>query len=104
VDQVEELDGVLGLVRLKLPDQVPRHRPPELGDLRARLLDPVLAEGRNARGDRLADAHGLHGLRDTDQEHVLRPAPRARGGTGDPLAHTLQTGPDVLHGRTAILR
>src|SRR5207249_40751 len=30
--------------------------------------------------------------------------PAARGGTGDPLAPTLQTGPDVLHGRTTILR
>src|SRR5207247_9197626 len=55
VDQVEELGGVPGLVRLQLPDEVPRHGSPELGDLRARLLNPVLAEGRNPGGDRLAD-------------------------------------------------
>ena len=104
VDEVEELDGLLGLVRLQLPDQVPRHRPPELGDLRAGLLDPVLPERRDTRGDRLADARRLHRLRDADQEHLLRPASPALSGAGDALAHTFETGPDVRHGRTAILR
>src|SRR5439155_6148145 len=89
--------------RLQLPDEVPRHGPPELGALRARLLNPILGEGRDPGGDGLADPHGLDGLRDADQEHVLRPAPHTLGSAGDALTHTLETGPDVVHGRTAIL-
>src|SRR5207244_9203722 len=98
-----ELGGVPSLVRLQLPDEVPWHGPPELGDLRTRLLNPILAEGRDPGGDRLADPRGLDGLRDADQEHVLRPAPHALGSAGDALTHTLKTGPDVVHSRTAIL-
>src|SRR5439155_1511672 len=36
-------------------------------------------------------------------ENGLRPAPHTLGSAGDALTHTLETGPDVVHGRTAIL-
>src|SRR5204862_6198892 len=77
VDHVEEVDGLLGLVRLELADEVPRHRPPELRDLGARLLHAVLAERPHPPRDRLGDPPRLDRLRDGNQPHVVRTPARA---------------------------
>ena len=103
VDHVEQLEGVLRLVRLQVPDEVPRDGPADLGDLRARLLHPVLAERAQPGRDRLADAADVHRLRDADDQDVGGGPPAARGRAGDTLPHALEVGPDVLHGSTAIL-
>jgi len=99
VDHVEELERVLDLVRLQVPDQVPGRRPPELGHLRLGLLDAVLAERAQARGQRRPDALDVDRLRHADQEHVVGPPPRARRRSRDPLAHPLEILPDIRHAR-----
>src|SRR5207249_11411256 len=77
--------------------------PPTRANHPKRILHPMLPEVRSPCVARHADPRGLDGLRDADQEHCLRPAPHALGSAGDALTHPLETGPDVVHSRTAIL-
>src|SRR5947209_11125614 len=103
VDHVEQLERVTDLVRLEVADEVPRHRPPELGDLAARLLHPVLAEhGQPCRQGR-ADACDLDRLGHADEQHVLGAPPGPLRRARDAFPHALEIGPDVRlhiqHGR-----
>jgi len=87
----------------EVADEVPRHRPPELGDLAARLLHPVLAErGQPCRQGR-ADACDLDRLGHADEQHVLGAPPGPLRRARDAFPHALEIGPDVRlhiqHGR-----
>ncbi len=70
LDHLERLDRVAGFVGLEVADEMPAEVRGALGDLRARLLDAVLAEERDTKvGDRpdrfrrvvLAHGHEFHG-------------------------------------------
>src|SRR5438445_606932 len=52
VDDIEQLERLADFVRLQVPDEMPRHRSPELRDLVTRLLDPILAERAESRRHR----------------------------------------------------
>ena len=88
MDNIEELEGRLHFVGLKMPHQVPGRSGRQTMKRRyflARLLHPVLAKGRHARLDRPANPFDVDGLRDPDEVHVLRAAPGAFRRPGDPL-------------------
>ena len=85
---VEGLERPPDLVGLEWPDEVPR-RPGNGGDLRLALLDTVLAERRQPRGDRGNEPLGRHGLGHGDEGDGTRipsdPSRRVR----DLFEHTL---------------
>src|SRR4029077_2564528 len=99
VDDVEQLEGVAHLVGLQVADQMPRNWPADLAHLVARLLDPILTERRHPRVDRLPDPRHLHGLRDTDQQHVRGTPTRTLRGPGDPFTYPIEIGANIAHGR-----
>jgi len=88
LDRLEDLEGPTNLVRLERTDEVPR-RAGDGASLRLCLLNPVLAERRQAGGNRRDEALGGHGLRDGDKGNGGRIAPHPSGGIGysaeDPL-------------------
>jgi len=90
VDEVEQPDGQLGLVTLKVADQVPAGARLELGQgrgLRLRLLNPVLAHVRRPRGDHLGHQLGRVRLGHRDERDLLRPPARRPRRLGDRLLH-----------------
>src|SRR5436305_5809317 len=94
MNQVEEAHGSPSLVRLKVADQVPAHRGRfqlQLFDLPLRLLHAVLAEVREARGDRLSDERRGVWLADGDERYLARVAPGAPGARLYATPHLLDS-------------
>ena len=87
LDHRKESRGLPRLVALEMSDQVRRDRSPEAGELRGRLLNPVLAEVGEPERRRRLDVRGRPRLRyrhETDPS--LGPA-GAAAALGDPVAH-----------------
>src|SRR3989442_294679 len=99
MDEIEQLERVPHLVGLQVTHQVQGHGTGEDRDLLSRLLDAVLAERGQPGRHGAPDALDVDRLGDADQQHILRPAPRALGRPRDPLAHALEVRADVVHGR-----
>ena len=102
VDAVKEGDGLLHLVLLQVPHQVPLGRGPiaslecfERWDLLFRLLYPVLPDVGDARLDR--GGHFVDGaaLRHGDQRDVRGGPPRAAAGALHPIADGGETRGDL---------
>jgi hypothetical protein len=89
LDRVEQIERPSCLVGLERTDEVPC-RARHLRGLCLRLLDPVLAEDRQPRGDRRRQPLCRHGLRHGDERHLDRIAPNPLRRTGNALedAHT----------------
>ena len=86
VDDVEQTDSLLGLVRLERADQMEpkilvtltKRRP-----FRRRFLDPILSEMAMPRLDQRFDRRHRMGLRHGDQGDVAGRPPSQPGGSGD---------------------
>jgi hypothetical protein len=96
VDQVKELDGELGLVRLEVSHQVPSRQAGQGGDLLARLLDPVLAEDTDSSGDGLANDFWGNRLADRHQSDRGGLSPDPQGSDSDPFLYPEQAVPNTL--------
>ena len=86
VDRVEQRDGVLGLVRLKLADEVQRDIRPRLAQsrpLRLRFLHAVLAIGALPCSEQRDDRLGVVQLGHGDQREVGPGTPGQRRGPVD---------------------
>jgi len=86
MDAVEQRDGILGLVRLQLADEVEFDVGMSLaqrGPLFGGLLHPVLPKHTLARGDQRGDPLGGMGLADGNQSHRVGLAPGDLRGACD---------------------
>ena len=85
MDQVEQLDGELALVRLEMTDQVPfdGDRTQE-GDFFSGFLDAILPEQLDPGLNPLSDDGNRHRFRDGHQFHIVRVSTDTTSRLGNP--------------------
>ena len=98
LDAVEEMDGILGLIGLQMPDEVPGHRMAQRLDLVLGFLDAVLAERGGPRLDGGFHPLGRHCLRNRDEEDAVGGAPGSPARGGNHRLYPLEVGPDIGRG------
>ena len=88
-NHLEQRKGVLDLVALQVPDEVPLNLVSDLGNLRRRLLNPVFSKDLNTSSYGLANTLNIHRLGGPHEENLLRASVHPLSRTTDALMHNL---------------